>query len=143
MKHTHRVVLCLGSNIEPRLDYLDRAQIALCALPGTSFSAASATEETEPVDVPPEFAGQKCRNRILVVETELAPLDFSRMMHAIEDALGRVRGEVRNVPRTIDIDMIDYEGVVSSDPELILPHPRAKQRTFVQNPLRALGIELG
>ena len=143
MKHTHRVVLCLGSNIEPRLDYLDRAQIALCALPGTSFSAASATEETEPVDVPPEYAGQKFLNRILVVETELAPLDFSRMMHAIEDALGRVRGEVRNVPRTIDIDMIDYEGVVSSDPELILPHPRAKQRTFVQNPLRALGIELG
>ena len=142
MKKTSRVVLCLGSNIEPRLDYLDRAQAALCALPGTSLSAASATEETEPVDVPPEFAGQKFLNRILVVDTELAPLDFSRRMHAIEDALGRVRGEVRNMPRTIDIDMIDYEGVVSSDPELILPHPRARQRAFVQKPLRDIGISL-
>lgn len=142
MKNTHRVVLCLGSNIEPRLDYLDRAQAALCALPGTSFSAASATEETEPAGVPPEFAGQKFLNRILVVETALSPLEFSRRMHAIEDALGRVRGEVRNMPRTIDIDMIDYEGVVSSDPELTLPHPRAKERAFVVKPLRELGLDV-
>ena len=68
-----RVILCLGSNIEPRADYLDRAQKALCALPSTHFAAASDTEETEPVDVPPEFAAQKFLNRILVVETALSP----------------------------------------------------------------------
>ena len=140
MKSKHRVVLCLGSNIEPRLDYLDRAQAALCALPQTRLSAASATEETEPVGVPPEFAGQKFLNRIVVLETELAPLELSRMMHGIEDSLGRVRGKRRNTPRTIDIDMIDYEGVVSDAPELVLPHPRAKQREFVMKPLRELGI---
>ena len=143
MKKASRVVLCLGSNIEPRLDYLDRAQAALCALPGTRLAAASATEETEPVGVPPEFAGRKFLNRLLVLETALAPLALSRAMHAIEDSLGRVRGEVRNVPRTIDIDMIDYEGVVSDDPELTLPHPRAKERDFVMRPLRALGLDLG
>ena len=136
-----RVILCLGSNIEPRLDYLDRAQAALCALPGTRFAAASPTEETDPVDVPPEFAQRRFLNRMLVVETELAPSEFSRRMHGIEDDLGRVRGEMRNIPRTIDIDMIDYEGVVSSDPEVVLPHPRAKERDFVMEPLRRLGIE--
>ena len=135
-----RVILCLGSNIEPRLDYLDRAQAALCALPGTRFAAASPTEETDPVDVPPEFAQRRFLNRMLVVETELSPAEFSRLMHGIEDALGRVRGEMRNIPRTIDIDMIDYEGVVSSDPELVLPHPRAKERDFIMEPLRRLGI---
>ena len=137
-----RVVLCLGSNIEPRMDYLDRAQKALCALPSTHFVAASETEETEPVDVPPEFAAQKFLNRILVVETALSPKEFSDRMHQIEHDLGRVRSSVRNMPRTIDIDMIDYEGVVSDDPDLTLPHPRARERAFVMAPLRRLGISL-
>ena len=63
-------------------------------------------------------------------------------MHGIEHDLGRVRSSVRNMPRTIDIDMIDYEGVVSDDPELTLPHPRAKERPFVTEPLKRLGIVL-
>ena len=137
-----RVILCLGSNIEPRMDYLDCAQDALCALPGTRFLASSGTDETEPVDVPPGFEGQRFLNRLLVVETDLLPMDFSRLMHRIEDDLGRVRGEVRNIPRTIDIDMIDYEGVTMDDPELTLPHPRAKEREFVMEPLRRMGISL-
>ena len=137
-----RVILCLGSNIEPRMDYLDRAQNALCALPGTRFLASSGTDETEPVDVPAGFEEQRFLNRILVVETELQPMDFSRLMHRIEDNLGRVRGAVRNIPRTIDIDMIDYEGVTMDDPELTLPHPRAKEREFVMEPLRRMGISL-
>ena len=135
-----RVVLCLGSNIEPRRAYLDRAQAALCALPATRFSSASETEETEPVGVPPEFASLKFLNRILVVETALSPEDLSARMHQVERDLGRVRGNVRNAPRTIDIDMVDYEGVVSDDPALTLPHPRARERAFVTAPLRRLGI---
>lgn len=137
-----RVILCLGSNIEPRRKYLDRAQAALCALPSTHFVAASETEETAPVDVPPAFADQKFLNRILVVETALSPAEFAGKMHGIEHDLGRVRSSVRNMPRTIDIDMIDYEGVVSDDPALTLPHPRAKERAFVMEPLRRLGIVL-
>ena len=124
------------------MDYLDRAQEALCALPGTRFLDSSGTDETEPVDVPAGFEEQRFLNRILVVETELQPMDFSRLMHRIEDDLGRVRGAVRNIPRTIDIDMIDYEGVTMDDPELTLPHPRAKEREFVMGPLRRMGISL-
>lgn len=135
-----RVILCLGSNIEPRMDYLNRAQDALCALPDTRFVADSGTEETEPVDVPPGFEGQRFLNRILVVETGLPPMEFSRFMHRIEDDLGRVRCDVRNVPRTIDIDMIDYEGVTMDDAELTLPHPRARERAFVMDPVKRLGI---
>ena len=135
-----RVILCLGSNIEPRLKSIDRAQEALCAMPSTHFVTVSDTEETEPVDVPPEFSAQRFLNRILVVETALSPQEFAGRMHAIEHDLGRVRSSVRNMPRTIDIDMIDYEGVVSSDPELTLPHPRARERAFVVEPLKRLGI---
>ena len=135
-----RVIICLGSNIEPRFDHLDRAQEALCALPGTRLVASSGTDETDPVDVPEAFEGQMFLNRILVFETELSPKGFSERMHRIEDDLGRVRGAVRNIPRTIDIDMIDYEGVVMNDPELTLPHPRARERDFVMKPLERLGI---
>ena len=135
-----RVIICLGSNIEPRAEYLDRAQDALCSLPGTRLIAVGGTDETDPVDVPPEFSGQMFMNRILVLETSLSPEDFSDRMHLIEDRLGRVRGVVRNMPRTIDIDLIDYEGVTMDDPELTLPHPRARDRAFVMEPLRRLGI---
>jgi len=136
-----RVIICLGSNIEPRSVYLDRAQKALCALPGTKLVAEGGTDETAPVDVPPEFSDKMFMNRILVFETDLPPRDFSDRMHGIEDELGRMRGGVRNIPRTIDIDMIDYEGVVMDDPELTLPHPRARERAFVVEPLKRLGID--
>lgn len=137
-----RVIICLGSNIEPRTVHLDRAQKSLCSLPGTKLVASGGTDETVPVDVPPEFSGQMFMNRILVFETELSPEDFSGRMHRIEDELGRVRGKVRNMPRTIDIDMIDYEGVAMDGPELVLPHPRARERSFVMEPLKRLGIVL-
>lgn len=137
-----RVIICLGSNIEPRTAHLDRAQESLCSLPGTRLVASGGTDETVPVDVPPEFSGQMFMNRILVFETELSPEDFSGRMHRIEDELGRVRGKVRNMPRTIDIDMIDYEGVAMNGPELVLPHPRARERSFVMEPLKRLGIVL-
>ena len=135
---SNRVLVSLGSNIEPRANYLRRAVDALSALPETRFVKASSVIETEPVDVPPEFAALKFLNQVAVFETTLDPFDFSRRMHAIEDDLGRVR-TVRNGPRTIDIDLIDFGGQVINTPELILPHPRAHLRDFIQRPLRELG----
>ena len=136
-----RVLVSLGSNIEPRTEYLKRAIAALSSLPETRFVKASSVIETEPVDVPSEFAALKFLNQVVVFETALDPFEFSRRMHAIEDALGRVR-TVRNGPRTIDIDLIAFGGQIVNTPELILPHPRAHLRSFVQEPLRELGIQI-
>ena len=133
-----RVIVSLGSNIEPRSGYLKRALEALTALPETRFVKASSVIETEPVDVPDEFAAMKFLNQVAIFETNLDPFDFSRRMHAIEDDLGRVR-TVRNGPRTIDIDLIDLGGQVINTPELTLPHPRAHLRDFVLRPLAELG----
>ena len=134
-----RAIVSLGSNVEPRADYLERALAALSSLPGTRLVKVSSVIETEPVDVPHEFAALKFLNQAAVFETTLGPFEFSRRMHAIEDDLGRVR-TVRNGPRTIDIDLIDFDGQTVNTPELILPHPRAHLRDFVQTPLRELGI---
>ena len=135
-----RAIVSLGSNLEPRADYLKRAIAALSSLPETRFVKASSVIETEPVGVPPEFAALKFLNQVAVFETSLGPFDFSRRMHAIEDDLGRVR-TVRNGPRTIDIDLIDFEGEVINTPELTLPHPRAHLRDFVLKPLAELGLD--
>lgn len=136
-----RAIVSLGSNIEPRAEYLSRAVKALAAFPFTRLAAASRVAETDPVDVPPEFADIKFLNQVAVFETRLGPRDFSRRMHAVEDSLGRVR-TVRNGPRTIDIDLVDFGGIAMSEPGLTLPHPRAKEREFVTVPLAELGISL-
>ena len=131
----------LGSNIEPRREYLSRAVAALSSLPGTRLLKMSPVMETEPVDVPPEYAGMKFLNSVAVFETTLEVFDFSRRMHGIEDALGRVR-TVRNGPRTIDLDLIDFGGMTVDTPELTLPHPRAHLREFVFRPLAEMGLPL-
>ena len=134
---SHRVVLAFGSNLEPRRAHLDRARAAVERFPGTRLVAASEIEETEPVDVPEAFRNLRFLNQVALVETDLAPEDFSERMHRVEDELGRVR-TVRNGPRTIDIDLIDFDGLVRDDPALTLPHPRAMARAFVREPWKAL-----
>lgn len=136
-----RAIVALGSNLASREQYLAQAREALNALPNTRVVQASRILETEPVDVPAEFTQMKFLNQVLVLETSLEVYDFSRRMHAIEDLLGRVR-TVRNGPRTIDLDIIDFDGLRLDDPELTLPHPRAAERDFVRLPLKELGIPL-
>ena len=137
-----RAVVSLGSNVEPRAEFLARALAALDALPRTRLVKASSVIETEPVDVPPEFAHLKFLNQAAVFETELLPLEFSRAMHAVEDKMGRVR-TVRNGPRVIDLDLVLFGDVRMRTRELTLPHPRAAAREFVVRPLREIGVELG
>ena len=136
-----RAVVSLGSNIEPRTDYLRRAVEALSRMPSTRLVAESSVIETEPVDVPSGFESMKFLNMAAVFETDLDAHEFSRRMHEVEDDLGRVR-TVRNGPRTIDVDLVDFGGLVLDEPGLTLPHPRAKERSFVTIPLAELGIRL-
>ena len=132
-----RVVLSLGSNVEPRHTYLAKALDAVKRFPSTHFVAASPVEETEPVEVPEEFRNLKFLNQVAIFDTALDARDFSDRMHQVEADLGRVRNAWHG-PRTIDIDMIDYGGMTSDDPELTLPHPRARERDFVMRPWREL-----
>jgi len=96
----------------------------------------SSLYETEPmyVERQPRFL-----NAAATGTTALDPRALLEAVHAIERSLGRDRsGEVRRGPRTIDIDLLLYEGVLSDDPELTLPHPRMAERAFVLVPLLEL-----
>ena len=129
-----RAIVSLGSNIEPRREYLSRALAALSSMSSTRFVKATPIEETDPVGVPAEFLHQKFLNQVAVFETDLEVRDFSRRMHSVEDSLGRVR-TVRNGPRTIDLDLVDFGGMRIDEPDLVLPHPRARERDFVRDPI--------
>jgi 2-amino-4-hydroxy-6-hydroxymethyldihydropteridine diphosphokinase len=124
------VVLALGSNLGSRLDILQGAVNAVAGLPGVWIDKASPVYETVPVGGPdqPDYL-----NAVLLARTTLRPYDLLDAVHQVEADFDRVR-EVRWGPRTLDIDIIAYQGVVCGDPSLTLPHPRAHERAFVLAP---------
>lgn len=130
-------IVSLGSNLGDRLSYLNRALEMLHSMPKTRLIKSSSVIETQPIDVPADFEDLKFLNQVAIFATELSAEEFSRRMHLIEDKLGRVR-TVKNGPRTIDIDLIDFGGIKMNTPELVLPHPRAHERDFVIKPLKEL-----
>ena len=72
-------------------------------------------------------------NAVARLETKVAPADLLALLHRIEREFGRER-DVRNAPRTLDLDLIDYDGCVEEGPPA-LPHPRMLSRAFVLVPL--------
>ena len=76
-------------------------------------------------------------NAVIKIETTLAPLELLHALQTIELAQGRIR-TIKNGPRTIDLDLILYEGVVMNSEELTLPHPRMQEREFVMGPLKEI-----
>lgn len=126
-----RVFLSLGSNLGERSAALAAAREALAALPATRVIAASGLYATDPQDLQgqPEFL-----NQVVCLETALEPRDLLVECQRIEHDHGRVR-DVRFGPRTLDIDILLFQGVESQDPELVLPHPRMVRRAFVLVPL--------
>jgi 2-amino-4-hydroxy-6-hydroxymethyldihydropteridine diphosphokinase len=126
-----RAFLSLGSNLGDREAYLAQAREALAGLAGTTLVAVSRVYETAPQDVAdqPPFL-----NQVVCLDTALPPLELLRACQAIEHGARRERGR-RFGPRTLDVDILLFQGVETDDPELTLPHPRMLQRAFVLAPL--------
>ena len=123
------VVLALGSNLGDRLANLQRGLDALCG-DGLHCREVSAVFETAPVGGPVQ---DDFLNAVLLADSSLPAIAVLRRCQQAEAAAGRVR-TVRWGPRTLDVDVIVCGPEVRSDPELILPHPRAHERAFVLAP---------
>ena len=123
-----RAVIALGANIGNREENLDLAVALL--LEATDVITVSSYYVTAPVGGPeqPDYV-----NAVCIIESELPAMDLLSLLQGIEKSLGRVRNE-RWGPRSIDLDLIQYGGVLSNIPELELPHPRAHERRFVLEP---------
>lgn len=127
-------VVALGANLGDREETIRAAAARLARLPLVSDVRLSRLFETVALrlDGPdPDAPGYV--NAVALVTTRLAPEILLGMLHAIEDEYGRVREE-RWGDRTLDLDLIAYGDVVSDDPRLELPHPRAAERLFVLEP---------
>ncbi|MBG0826769.1 2-amino-4-hydroxy-6-hydroxymethyldihydropteridine diphosphokinase [Planomonospora sp. ID67723] len=129
-----RAVLALGSNLGDRFDTLQGAIDSLFDAPGLEFVAVSPVYETDPFGGPEQGP---YLNAVVIAETSLEPRTLLDRAQGVENAFGRVRTE-RWGPRTLDVDLIALRGaagdVVSDDPLLTLPHPRAHERAFVLVP---------
>ena len=126
----HRAVLALGSNLGESESTIERAVVDLREA-GVRILRVSPLYRTAPVGGPegqPDYV-----NAVIEVSTELSPYELLKLCNAVEAAHHRER-LVRWGPRTLDIDVIDYDGVISEDPVLTLPHPRAQERAFVLVP---------
>jgi 2-amino-4-hydroxy-6-hydroxymethyldihydropteridine diphosphokinase len=141
----NKVIVGIGSNIGNREENISMAVHALELLPNTTVIAGSSLYETKPFDVPNEQTDYL--NKCVIALTELSPRALLGACLGIEATMGR-RREIKHDSRTIDIDLLIYEGVTSSDPELTLPHPQILKRAFVLVPLselfadgRALGLD--
>lgn len=133
-----RVYLSLGSNLGDRREYLRRALEMLSGLPGTRLISTSSVIETPPwgkTDQPTFL------NMAAELETSLPPEELLDGIRAIEDALGRRRTEQWG-PRTLDIDILVFEGEERDTPALKLPHPYLVERRFVLEPLAEIAPNL-
>ena len=130
------VLIGLGSNLGDRHGNLEGAVAALRATPGLVVEQVSPWIETEPVGGPP---GQgPYLNGALVARTRLRPGELLARLQEIEAAFGRRRDGTRDAPRTLDLDLLAHGQLVLDGPELVLPHPRLEERTFVLEPLARL-----
>lgn len=128
------VYLSLGSNQGHSRRLLEEAVRALGDLPHTRVIARSSLYRTAPVGYAdqPDFL-----NQVVALRTTLAPHDLLDATQGLERAAGRERG-VRWGPRTLDIDLLWYDGIRVDDERLQLPHPRLGDRRFVLEPLAEL-----
>jgi 2-amino-4-hydroxy-6-hydroxymethyldihydropteridine diphosphokinase len=126
-------LLAFGGNVGDVRDAFRRALVMLCADGKTRLIARSSSYITPPwgVENQPPFI-----NCCASVETSLTPHGLLAHAQAVEGAFGRDRAkEQRWGPRPLDIDLIAYDDVTMSEPDLTLPHPRLFERAFVLVPL--------
>ena len=124
------VAIALGSNVGDRDAHLDFAVSRLSQL--LTDLRSSSRYDTEPVDV----VGDQARylNAAVVGRTSLEATDLLAAIQQIEEDRGRER-PYKNAPRTLDLDLILYDDAVMSAPDVVVPHPRFRERLFVLEPL--------
>ena len=87
----------------------------------------------------PDAADPTFVNAVSSLTTQLPPTELLELLHEVETRFGRKRS-AKNAPRTLDLDLLDYAGMVQTGPPM-LPHPRLEARPFVLVPLRDIASD--
>ena len=136
-----RAGVALGSNLGNRLANLQSARQAISAIRGvTPPVIASAIYETEPVGCEP--GAQNFLNSVIEFSYDGTSVELFDKLRQVEVALGRPANHLRNVSRTIDIDLLYLGDTTMNTDQLTLPHPRISGRAFVLRPLADIQSDL-
>ena len=121
----------LGSNMGDKSGNILKSLDLLGQFKKIKVVKRSSLYETEPVGYEDQdwFV-----NAVAELETELSPRELLDALMKIEQDMGRKR-EIKWGPRTIDLDILLYDQLCLNEPDLIIPHPRMHERSFVLVPL--------
>ncbi len=127
-------VLAFGSNVGDRVATIRGAIDDVGRIDGVAIDAVSDLVESPALTLRGVSHDEPTYlNAVATIYTSLPSHELLRAVHAIEGARGRVR-KTRWGNRTLDIDIVTFAEVESSDDELTLPHSRAWSRGFVLVP---------
>lgn len=127
----HKVYIGVGSNLGEREEYMQLAQKRVSALPMTRNFKTASIIETEPYGYTEQG---KFLNTVYYIETLDTPEEFLDKLHQIENEANRKR-EIHWGPRTLDLDILLYDELITEDERITLPHPEMTKRLFVLEPL--------
>lgn len=130
------IMIAFGANLPGPGGAPPRATLAWAlgrvnALAGLRFCGVSRFWDSAPV---PPSGQPRYVNAVAAYDGALGPERLLAALHALEAEAGRVRGE-RDAARTLDLDLLDLDGLVRAGPPPVLPHPRLAGRGFVLRPL--------
>jgi len=129
-----------GSNLGDSMAILAMTKNEISAVEGFSLKRLSPLYRSKPIDVP--GSQDDFLNAVFEIETTLDADAVLMELNNIENRHGRSRGEVKNLARTLDLDLLLFGNRKMKSKTLILPHPRIYQRAFVLFPLFNLSPEL-
>ena len=127
------ILIALGANLPsaagPPAASLSAAlgRLKECGITILSVSSFYQTPAWPDPSLPPYI------NAVASMATRLQPAELLLLLHDVEAGFGRARGAA-NASRTLDLDLLDYDGRIMAS-ELVLPHPRMAERSFVLAPL--------
>ena len=119
-----------GGNVGDTRQIITDAMVCLALRNQLQIIQISCLYQSAPV----EATGGDYINSVVQIETDLTPYGLLHVCQTIEQQFGRER-PYENAPRTLDLDILYFEGVAQGDSELTLPHPRITERSFVLLPL--------
>jgi len=127
----NQVYLLTGGNLNDRFYLLNKARELIANNIGICFKKSS-IYESEPWGFDSE---QNFLNQVLIVTTELSPIEVLNECQKIEKELGRIRESENYASRTMDIDILFYNNEIITEPLLKVPHEHLHKRRFTLEPL--------
>lgn len=130
----HRAYVALGSNMGDKLLYLENAVKSIESDPSCKLLKISDIIVTEPYG---PVEQDDFMNGCMMIDTLYTPQELLRFLQKLEQEANRVR-EVHWGPRTLDLDILLYDDLITTDDELTIPHPEMHKRAFVLEPLKQI-----